>query len=163
MQLQSKNFQTENTFSIETESDLLKTFRSSDIEKVILPANFTFPMRIQSYLTWKEPSGVYTYLVFKMPNWDLPKAVAFKRTASTTETIGGLCSWCHSYGTSEDIALLTVTVSRQLSRSYLICQDIQCVEKIEENSIRAGKNPEKYIADLYHKIEKLFENLSLQT
>lgn len=161
VQTQSNNFRSQNFFSIASEEELTAAFRPRDQKKLMLPNNFKFPLNIQSYLTWRDPSGVYTYLVFKMPNWDLPKGVAFKRTAASPgEATGGLCSWCHSYGSSEDIGFMSVTMDRNVSMSYFLCQDLRCIEKIEETSMRAGKNPEKYFADLYYRMEKLFENIS---
>ena len=160
MHSQLNNFKKENFFSVETEQDLIRAFRNGDQKKLILPDNLKFPLNVRSYFSWKEPSGVYTYLVFKMPNWDLPRGVVFKRTVATGESVGGLCSWCHSYGGSEDIGFLSVAMSSNVSVSYLLCQDLSCIEKIEDASDRAGKDPEKYIADLYHKMGKMFENIS---
>lgn len=160
MQSQISNFQTEHLFSISSEEELVQCFRTRDQKKLVLPANLKFPFTVQSYFTWKESSGVYTYLVCKMPTWDLPRGVAFKRTPPSGEPTGGLCSWCNSYGTSEDIGLLSVAMSANVSNSYLICQDLRCIEKIEESSMRAGKSPEKHIHELYHKMAKLFENIS---
>lgn len=156
----TNHFRTENHFSIASEKELVESFRSRDQKKLILPDNLKFPLNVRSYLTWKEPSGVYTYLVFKMPNWDLPRGVAFKRTAASGEPTGGLCNWCHAYGSTEDIGLLSVAMSATVSSSYLVCQDLSCIEKIEEASMLAGKDPEKPIAELYYRMEKLFENIS---
>ncbi|WII71976.1 FBP domain-containing protein [Bdellovibrio sp. 22V] len=161
MQIQLNNFRKENFFAIGSEEELIQSFRPRDQKKLVLPDNLKFPMNVRSYFAWKEPSGVYTYLVFKMPNWDLPRGVAFKRTAATGgEGVGGLCSWCHAYGTSEDIGFLSVIMDPNVSNSYILCQDLRCIEKIEEANMRAGKDPEKHIADLYHRIEKLFERIS---
>lgn len=151
---------TEITFSIASEEELVRAFRLRDQKKLILPEKLSFPFNVRSYFTWKEPSGVYTYLVFKMPNWESPRGVAFKRTASTGEPTGGLCNWCHAYGSSEDIGMLSVAMSGNVSSSYFICQDLRCIEKIEEASMLGGKDPSKNIADLYYRMEKLFENIS---
>lgn len=150
---------TENEFSIETEEDLIRSFRLSDQKKLIIPGGLDYPLRVRSYLTWRESSGVYTYLVFKMPNWDLPRGVAFKKTASG-DFPGGLCSWCHSYGTSEDISLLSVAMDVNVSKAYLLCTEISCLEKIEETSARQGKDPGKNIEELYFRMSKLFEGIS---
>jgi hypothetical protein len=160
VQEQTNNFRNEIYFSIASEEELVNAFRLRDQKKLLLPDSFRFPMNVRSYLAWQEPSGVYTYLVFKMPNWDLPRGVAFKRSHSSGEPTGGLCNWCHAYGSSEEISMLSVTMSAKESRAYFLCQDLRCIEKIEEASMLGGKNPEKYIAELYHRIEKLFENLS---
>ena len=150
----------ENQFSIASENELIQSFRLRDQKKLLLPENLRFPLNVRSYFTWKEPSGVYTYLVFKMPNWDAPRGVAFKRTPASGELTGGLCNWCHAYGSSEEIGMLSVAMSSTVSTSYFLCQDLRCIEKIEEASMLSGKNPEKYIAELYHRMDKLFENVS---
>lgn len=160
MQSQTNNFVTEHIFSIASEEEMIRSFRLRDQKKLLLPERLQYPLNIRSYFTWKEPSGVYTYLVFKMPNWDLPRGVVFKRTPPSAEPTGGLCSWCHAYGSSDDIGFMSVAMSANVSTSYLICQDLRCIEKIEEASMLGGKNPEKYIADLYYRISKLFENIS---
>lgn len=74
--------------------------------------------------------------------------------------MGGLCKWCHAYGTSEEIAFLSVAMSANASRSYFLCHDLRCIEKIEETAMLSGKDPGKYIAELYYRMEKLFENIS---
>lgn len=153
-------FNLENLFTIASEKELLESFRPRDQKKLILPEKLRFPLKVRSYFTWKESSGVYTYLVFKRPNWDLPRGVVFKRTASHGEPVGGLCNWCHAWGSSEDIGLLSVEMSRNITNSYYLCQDLRCIEKIEEASGLAGKNPAKPIAELYYRMEKLFENIS---
>lgn len=160
MLFQTNNFCAENYFAISSEEELIQSFRLRDQKKLILPENFQFPLKVRSYLTWKEPSGTYTYLVFKMPNWDSPRGVAFKRASAMSENAGGLCNWCHAYGGSEEIGMLSTAMSSTISHSYFLCKDLNCIEKIEEMSMLSGKNPEKYISQLYQKIEKLFENLS---
>ncbi|MBO9668627.1 MAG: FBP domain-containing protein [Bdellovibrio sp.] len=149
----------ENYFSIDSEQELIQAFRDRDQKKLILPKGLKFPFNVRSYFTWKEPSGVYTYLLFKLPNWDMPQGVAFKRTATGGEPVGGLCSWCNAYGSSEDIGLLSVAMNSNVSQSYLICHDVSCIEKIEDMAAMAGKDPEKYIKELYFRMGKLFENI----
>ncbi len=105
MPTQINNFLTENVFSISSEEEFVGAFRIRDQKKLILPENLRFPLNIRSYFTWREPSGVYTYLVFKMPNWDMPRGVAFKRTSPSGEQTGGLCNWCHAYGPSDGFGL----------------------------------------------------------
>lgn len=160
MQSQNNNFQTEITFNIASVEELTSAFRKADQKKLILPASLQFPFNVRSYFTWQEPSGVYTYLIFKRQNWDLPRGVAFKRTPLSGDPTGGLCNWCHSYGSSEEIGMLSVAMNANVSYSYFICQDLRCIEKIEETDMRAGKSSEKHIEELYYKMEKLFERIS---
>lgn len=160
MNIQPNNSRTENSFHISSEQELILCFRPRDQKRLVVPLNLRFPIKVDSYYAWKEPSGVYTYLIFKKKNWDGPRGVAFKRTASTGEPTGGLCSWCHSYGTSEEIGFLSVTMSPTVSSSYFICQDLRCLEKIEQTTMLAGKDPDKPATELFYRMEKLFENLS---
>lgn len=159
MQMQAHNFLKEILFTINSEEELIQSFRLRDQKKLIFPQKLTFPMQVASYLTWQEPSGVYTYLVFKMPNWDLPRGIVFKKTP-VGEPVGNLCNWCHSYGSSGEIGYLSVAMNSNVSNSYILCQDLSCIEKIEEASMLAGKDPEKYIAELYTRMGKLFENIT---
>jgi Fibronectin-binding protein (FBP). len=160
MRDEQNNFQKENTFSISTQDELVRSFRVSDQKKLIFPEQLKFPMHIRSYFTWKENSGVYTYLVFKAPTWDQARGVVFKKMAPSGEPVGGLCNWCHAIGPSDEIGFMSVAMSANVSNSYYLCQDLSCIEKIEDASMLAGKNPEKHIAELYRRMEKLFENIS---
>ncbi|MGZ3770556.1 MAG: FBP domain-containing protein [Bdellovibrio sp.] len=160
MSVQTNSFLIENHFAIVSEEELVKSFRLRDQKKLILPNNLQYPLNARSYFSWKESSGTYTYLVFKMPNWDMPRGVVFKRSNPVGELTGGLCDWCHSYGPSDEIGMLSVTMSSTVSASYFLCQNLNCIEKIEDTSMLSGKSPEKYIAQLYHKMEKFFEGLS---
>jgi hypothetical protein len=160
MHSQINNFQTENVFSIISEEELVQSFRLRDQKKLVLPDGLKYPFNIRSYFTWKESSGVYTYLVFKAPNWDAPRGVAFKRSSPAGEPTGGLCNWCHAYGPSDEIGMMSVAMDANTSQGYYLCQDLRCIEKIEEATTLSGKNPEKYIAELYFRMGKLFENIS---
>ena len=148
-------------FSIASESELVNSFRLRDQKKLMLPDNLPYPFNVRSYFTWQDPNGIYTYLVFKMPNWDMPRGVSFKRTAAGGEPTGGICNWCHAYGSSEEIGMLMLSVNANTSVGYQVCQDLRCIEKIEELSARAGKSPEKPIDLLYQRLAKLFENVKL--
>lgn len=160
MQTSLNHFLPQNSFMIASEQELIFSFRPRDQRKLIVPVGLRFPVAVNSYFRWIESSGVYTYLIFKRPNWDAPRGVAFKRSHPSGEPVGGMCNWCHSYGTSNEIGMLSVKVNSEVSLSYFLCQDLRCIEKIEENAILAGRNPEKMVEQLYYRIEKLFEGLS---
>ena len=146
-------------FSIENESELVNTFRLRDQKKLMLPQGLPYPFSVRSYFTWQDPNGVYTYLVFKMPNWDMPRGVTLKRTNTNGEPTGGICNWCHAYGSSEEIGMLSLNINSDTSVGYHVCQYLRCIEKIEEASARAGKSPEKPIDQLYQRMARLFENM----
>jgi len=159
MSLLSQHFVTETCFPISSEAELLNSFRLRDQKKLMIPKTLTYPFNVRSYFTWQDPNSIYTYLVFKMPNWDMPRGVALRRASSDGEPTGGICNWCHAYGSSEDIGMLTLNLSADISIAYYICQDLRCIEKIEEASARAGKSPEKSVSVLYERMARLFENL----
>ena len=156
----TNNFQTEIAFSITSEQELIQAFRNRDQKKLVLPAGLKFPMRVRSYFTWKESSGAYTYLVFKKPNWDLPRGAAFKRVEPAGEPTGRLCSWCNAYGSSADINMHSVAANANVSFTYILCQDLRCIEKIEEAATLSGKNSENWIHQLYHRMGSFFEQIS---
>lgn len=151
----------ESTFTIGSADDLQQSFRPKDQTKVILPDILRFPLKVDYYLTWREGSGVYTFLVVKFPHWDQARGIAFKRTRVTGEPVGGQCSWCNSYGSSDEIGLMSVSISNKESRSYYLCNDLACLKKIEHYSALAGKESEKYSMELFFRIEKLFENIRM--
>ncbi len=153
------NFFTENIFSIASEKDLIAAFRLRDQKKLLLPPGLSFPLNIRSYFTWAEPSGVYTYLVYKNPTWDLPRGIAFKRFDRTGESTGRLCGWCHSYGSADEVSMLSVAMNANTSATYILCQNLRCIEKIEETAALSGRHPEKWIDQLYHRINLFFEGI----
>lgn len=157
--MQLDHYYKENIFSVESEAELVDSFRDRDKRKLVLPSNLKFPMTVRSYLAWQESSGVYTYLVYKHPQADLPKGIVFKKTHAYGEPTGGLCNWCHHYGSSEELGMMSVEMNSKTSMGYFICKDLSCVENIEEDAARAGKNPEKNIDELYKRMNKLVENL----
>jgi hypothetical protein len=160
MNIQPDTVPSNNVFTIASKQELTEAFRKIDLKKLVLPEDVQFPMHIRSYYTWAESSGVYVYLVFKLPNWDLPRGVAFKKLPHRGEPTNNLCNWCHAYGSSQEIGLLSMAVSSRVSHSYLICNDLSCARKIEDLSALAGKNPSKYLIELYSRIEKVFESTS---
>ncbi len=160
METRVNQFIPQNNFIIASEQELILSFRPRDQKKLIVPIGLRFPIEVNTYFRWQESSGVYTYLIFKRPNWDAPRGVAFKRSHPTSDPVGGMCNWCHSYGTSNEIGMLSVKVNSEVSLSYFLCQDLRCVEKIEENAILGGRHPAKMVEQLYYRIDKLFERLS---
>ncbi len=153
------NFKTETTFSIESEKDLVSSFRVRDQKKLVLPAGLKFPLHIRSYFTWSEASGVYEYLVYKNPNWDLPRSIVFKRFYRTSESTGSMCGWCHSYGSADEVGMMSVSFNSNTSAAYILCQNLRCIEKIEEASNLSGKSVEKVVDQLYSRINLFFEGV----
>lgn len=144
------------SFQISSEEDLIQTFRPKDHDLVILPRPLTYPLNIQHYIAWGESSGNYTYLVFKRPNWELPRGLVFRRTP-TQQTTSNLCDWCHSYGSTEDIGMLTVRINAELTVGQYLCVNLDCLEKLETQITSTGKNFDTLAEQVCQKIERFYE------
>lgn len=144
------------SFQIASEEDLIQTFRPKDHDLVILPRPLNYPISVEHYVAWGESSGNYTYLVFKRPNWELPRGMVFRRTNSPLAT-SNLCDWCHSYGGSDDIGMLSVRVNSKLTVGQYLCVNLDCLEKLETQITSTGKNFDTLAEQVCQKIERFYE------
>lgn len=146
-------------FQIPTEDALLELFREKDRRRVIPPRGMEYPLRTQYYFTWSESSGVYRYLVFKKPGWEMPKGLVFKRSYSSAQQgMGALCDWCHAYGSSDQIGLLTTAIDSKHTVGMMLCLDLSCGDKIESMPSMTNKSPETLLVQLCEKIGRFFED-----
>lgn len=141
------------------EQDLLNTFRDKDKKFVEIPKTIQFPLALKNYITWSEPGGVRTYLVFKKENWDTPRGIVFKKTHAGNLEVGSrMCDWCHAYGPSDQIGMLTTMVSSKRTVGMLLCLDLSCMQKLEVVSSKSKKSFEKLANDLTQRIGRFFES-----
>lgn len=146
------------TFEVSSEDELMSLFRKKDQQRVILRRDIELPMRVQYYFTWGESSGVYRYLLFKKPGWETPMGAVFRVGGSHPDaSTGGICDWCHSYGNSSQISLLTVSVNPKRTIGLILCSDLSCGDKIENNPSTSSKNPETRILQLCERIGRFFD------
>lgn len=149
---------TSNPFTLRSDADLIATFKKQDQGNVVLPKRTRYPLAIEYYHAWTEPSGVYTYLTFKKSNWEIPRSIVFSRNgAGHASSPAGMCDWCHTSGASDEIGLLTTTLTPHSSGGTWLCLDLTCLLKIEEQTGLAGKSAEKRIDTLMKKIGNFFE------
>ena len=145
-------------FEVSSEDELLGFFRERDRSKVIFRHNLELPMSVQYYFTWSDPSGAYRYLLFKKPGWETPMGVAFRSGASTGDAgTGGICDWCHAYGSSNQIGLLSTAVSAKRTVGMMLCLDLSCGDKIENGPSQSGKDPEARILELCERMGRFFD------
>lgn len=146
-------------FDISSEEELLSFFRDRDQKRVILSRDLEFPMRVQYYFTWTESSGVYRYLLFKKPGWETPMGLVFRQGSNTSPegATGGICDWCHTYGSSNQIGLLTTAVTSKRTVGMMLCLDLSCGEKIENAPSQSGKSPEARIVETCERIGSFFD------
>ena len=148
-------------FDVSSEDELLGFFRERDESKVIFRSSLELPMRVQYYFTWSDPSGAYRYLIFKKPGWESPRGLVFRTGGSSGDSgTGGICDWCHSYGSSNQIGLLTTSVNSKRTVGMMLCLDLSCGEKIESNPVTTSKDPETRILQVCERMGRFFDELN---
>ncbi len=149
-------------FTLRSDEDLLATFRERDQKSVVLPRYSPYPFLIEDYYAWTEPSGVYTYLVYKQGDWETPRGLVFQRNASGSgNSPAGMCEWCHSYGAANEIGLMSTEISPRLSGGTWLCLDLDCLQKIEEQTNLAGKDASKRKQKLFQKMGEFYQRVHL--
>ncbi len=146
------------SFEIESETELTSFFRLRDRARVIVRRDLDLPMRVQYYFTWGDPSGAYRYLLLKKPGWENPMGLVFRNRGSSSEAASGsICDWCHAYGSSNQIGLLTAMVSAKRTVGMMLCLDLSCGDKIENNPSSSNKDPETRILQVCEKMGRFFD------
>lgn len=146
------------TFDVASEDELLGFFRKRDESKVVFRNSLELPMRVQYYFTWNDPSGAYRYLIFKKPGWESPRGLVFRAGGSGGDSgTGGICDWCHTYGSSNQIGLLTTAVSSKRTIGMMLCLDLSCGDKIENNPSTTNKDPETRILQVCERMGRFFD------
>jgi hypothetical protein len=129
-------------FRLETDRALIESFRPRDRRVIEMPGGITFPLFVRDYLAWTETSGARVYLVFAAPGTRRPIGLIFRREASDSGALTSrLCDWCHSYGSSSEVGLLTTDVNSKRRVGVHLCLDLRCKEKLEDAADRAGRHP----------------------
>jgi FBP C-terminal treble-clef zinc-finger len=131
-------------FLIKTEKEFLQAFRPRDREKVEFPEGIKFPLFVRDYFTWVEPAGTRVFLVMPAPGGKRPMGIAFRRDQQGSATPSHMCDWCHSYGSSNEIGLLTTDVNSKRRVGVNLCLDLRCKEKLEAAADLSGRNPRDY-------------------
>lgn len=151
------------SFTLRSEADLLATFREKDQDKVVFPKGTSYPFGIQHYFTWTDPSGVYTYLVFKRHDWETPIGLALQRNGEgNSMSPAGMCDWCHHFGPSDQVGLLSVIVNSKIVGGTWLCVDLSCIEKALEQSTygkRSDVMVQKQIKKICSRIGEFYQRV----
>ena len=107
-------------------------------------AGIKFPLFVRDYFTWVEPAGTRVFLVLPAPDGKRPMGIAFRRDQQGSATPSHMCDWCHSYGSSNEIGMLTTDVSSKRRVGVNLCLDLRCKEKLEAAANLSGRNPRDY-------------------
>ena len=128
-------------FQIETEKQLLNSFRPRDRKHVELPKGVKFPLYVPDYLAWTEQSGLRVFVVFARPGSRTPIGIAFRREQGEKGLAARVCDWCNSYGSGLEIGLMLADLNSKHRVGLGLCLDLRCREKIEQATNLAGRSP----------------------
>ncbi len=123
-------------FKLDSEEALLAAFRPKDREAVQLAPRTRFPLAVRHYLAWTHPGGGRVYLVFALPPGK-PIGLVFEGNGSAP-AVPSMCDWCHSHGLGTQVGLLTTYVNTQKRAGILVCSDLSCKQKLEDEADRSG-------------------------
>jgi hypothetical protein len=139
-------------FRLETDRDLIHSFRPRDRRVIEMPKGVTFPLFVRDYLVWTETSGARVYLVFGTPGSRKPLGIIFRRDHEGGARVAHLCDWCHTYGSSNEVGLLTTAVNSKRRVGVHLCIDLRCKEKLEDAADRSGRHPREALEQLQQKM-----------
>ena len=159
---EGSSFMTSSPFTLRSDADLLATFRSNEQKNVVLPRYSPYPFLVERYHAWTDPSGVYTYLVFKRADWETPLGLVFQKNKSGSHnTPAGMCEWCHTPGAADEIGLMTTSINAHSTGGTWLCLDLTCMQKIEEQTGEFGKNGEKRIQNLLKRMGEFYQRVRI--
>ena len=118
---------------IPNESQLLAAFRESEVDEVQLPPNVTFPLTVEDYMAWPEPSGHRVYLIFQESQTGHPMGVVFQRTRGSASVGASMCQWCHAVRAGSEVGLLTTSAGADRRVGVYLCADLDCKEHAERS------------------------------
>ncbi|WP_434389974.1 FBP domain-containing protein [Melittangium boletus] len=141
-------------FLIETEKDLLQSFRPRDREKVEVPKGLKFPLFVRDYFAWVEPAGTRVFLVCPSPDKTRPMGLAFRRDSQGSSMPSQMCDWCHTYGSSNEIGLLSTDVNSKRRVGVNLCLDLRCKEKLESAADLSGRYTRDLLPPLMERMRR---------
>ena len=139
-------------FRIESDQALVQAFRPRDRRLIEMPEAAHFPLFVRDYLVWTETSGARVYLVFAAPGSRKPIGIIFRREPPGGEPTYRMCEWCHSYGSSSEVGMLTTDVDNRRRVGVTLCNDLRCKEKLEDAADRSGRHPLEALKQLQERM-----------
>lgn len=139
-------------FKLDTEAELLETFRPKDRKHVELSPDFTFPLSVHDYVAWPHPAGGRVFLVFATRG-GAPTGIVFD-TNGGSSGVTQMCTWCHSSAVGTGVGLLTATVNGRKRAGVLVCSDLGCAKKLEDQANLGGYSPRPAMEKLIERMGK---------
>ena len=131
-------------FKLDSEQDLVETFRPRDrshlrAHPATVPREVKYPLFVRDYFSWTDPSGFHAYVVFNVGK-GAPTGIAFRRAQGGGEPVAHMCDWCHSFGTSNTIGLMTTDMGSKKRVGVNLCLDLNCRARVNETADLRGQN-----------------------
>jgi hypothetical protein len=145
-------------FRITSEKELRECFRDLDQPELILTTDLKFPLVRKDYLTWIEPSGCRTYLVFQAAGFKTPFGLVFRRDQTLGPSTAAMCEWCHCVRSGNEVGVLTATSHARKRVGISLCRDLSCAEKMRS---APGVHDFPSTASIQERIRKLSEKMAL--
>jgi hypothetical protein len=144
---------------IQTEKELISTFRPRDRKWVEPPKGMRFPLTVEHYHSWSDPTGVHGFMVLQKPGWKSAAGLVFERSNGSAHSPARMCEWCHSTGPSDQIGMLTVRVSSKRIIGIILCLDLSCQEKLETVASLTGQKADKLTAGMLERMGRFFDRV----
>ena len=147
-----------NLIVVDRERELIEAFRARDQKYVEIPSRARFPLTFENYLTWSEPTGQHQYLVFRKPVTRELAGIVFDRgDAGRHRGITQMCQWCQASGPSDEIDMLTVSVSSRVIVGVVLCIDLSCIDKLQTTGQYSKKTFDQLVDELLTRINRFHE------
>lgn len=126
-------------FKLDSEEALLQAFRPKDLKSFERPQGLQFPLFVRDYLAWQHPAGSYAYLVFAVPG-GVPTGIVFETNGGAGPTVPAMCDWCHCSSLGTGVGLLTARLNAKKRVGVMVCSDLSCKQKLEEQADLSGRS-----------------------
>ena len=126
-------------FKLDSEQALLDAFRPKDRALVELTKDVQTPLFVRDYLAWAHPAGGRMFLVFSVPG-GVPTGIVFDTNGCGGPPVPHMCDWCHCSGLGTEVGLLTAQVNGKKRAGMLLCSDLSCKQKLEDEANRSGRS-----------------------
>ncbi|MBJ6761479.1 FBP domain-containing protein [Myxococcaceae bacterium JPH2] len=146
-------------FRLETDRALIQAFRPRDRRVIEMPKGVSFPHFVRDYLAWTETSGARVYLVFAATGSVKPIGIIFRRDSLGGERMASMCEWCHTYGGSSEVGLLTTDVNSKRRVGVSLCADLRCKDRLEDAANRSGRHPGEILAELRARMSRFAQEV----
>ena len=140
---------------IKDAQELVSCFRDFEQDKVFLPKDMKFPVVIEDYYTWVDPSGHRSYLLATLPQ-SSPVGIVFRRPSPSPQASPKMCDWCNKVLPGDQVGLLSAHRGKDISVGKYLCRDLNCKERLQEtpglHDLRETVNDQTKLDRLVHRV-----------